>query len=105
MSCQQVISEPGVSRLIPEHRLEPVRGRASFRCQPSDGYPIASHHHGLAMLDSVEEIGEVPRRLGSSHRDHECILSDLVRIYILEALRAWRPSPKALEPSQQGGMP
>jgi hypothetical protein len=84
MSSQDIVSEPGIGRVIPQHNLQPVRRRASFRCQPSDRYPVSGDHDRLAMLDGVEEVSEVPRRLGGSHRNHEYILSDLLCIYVDE---------------------
>jgi hypothetical protein len=39
------------------------------------------------MLDRIEQAGEVPRRMGRSHRDHEYILSVSLRIYAYD----WRP--------------
>jgi hypothetical protein len=34
------------------------------------------------VLDSVEDIGETPRRLSGGHRNHEYILSDLLCYYV-----------------------
>jgi hypothetical protein len=80
MNCYQFITEPGVGRVFPQGGFKQVCRCAPFRRETSDRHPIAGDHDGLAVLNGVEEVSEVSRRLSSSHRDHEYILSDLFRI-------------------------
>jgi hypothetical protein len=78
MSCFEVVGEPRIGGIVPQGGLEPLRGRAPFRRETPDGYPVTGDHDGLAVLDLVEDAGEVPRRLSGSYRNHGYILSELI---------------------------
>lgn len=78
MRALQVVCEPGVGWVVAQGGLEPVGRRPALRDEPANGHPVTCDDDGLAVLDRVEDIGEAPRRLRSSHCDHEYTLSDLV---------------------------
>lgn len=82
MNPTEVICESAIRRMLPQSGLEPVGCGAPLWCKPADGHSVAGDHDSLAVLDRVEQAGEIPRRVGCRHRDHEYILSDPLRIYV-----------------------
>lgn len=62
MGCLEVVGESLVCGAVLHRRLEPLGGRAPFRGEPTNRYPIASDNDGLTALDLIKNIREVPRR-------------------------------------------
>ncbi len=78
MGCLKVVGEPLIGGVVSQRGLEPLGGRAPFRGEPADRHSVASDDDGLAALDLVKDVGEVPCRLSGRYRNHEYILSDQV---------------------------
>jgi len=76
MGCLKVVGEPLIGRVVSQRGLEPLGGRAPFRGEPTDRHAVASDDDGLAALDLVKDVREVPCRLGGRYRNHEYTLSD-----------------------------
>ena len=76
MGCLKVVCEPLIGRVVSQRGLESLGGCAPFRGEPADGHAVASDDDGLAALDLVKDVREVPCRLGGRYRNHEYILSD-----------------------------
>lgn len=95
MRALKVVREAGVRRVIAQGGLEPVSRRPPLRDEPANRYPVTRDDNGLAMLDCIEDVGEVPCRLRGSYRDHEYILSDLVCLCVYSSSRrgSQRTSP------------
>lgn len=90
MRALQVVREPGVRWVIAQGGLEPVSRRPALRDESANRHPVAGDDDGLAVLDRVEDVSEAPRRLRSSDRDHENILSDLICLYVYLIVRVTR---------------
>lgn len=82
MSGYKIIGKSGVGGVFAQSSLELVCRRAAFRGEPSDRHAISGDHDRLPVLDSIEEVSEVARSLGSGHRYHEYILSDQILMYV-----------------------
>ena len=82
MRALQVVREPGVRWVISQSSLEQVSRRPPLRDEPANRHAITRDDDGLTVLDRIEDVGETPCRLRGSHRNHECILSDLVCLYV-----------------------
>jgi hypothetical protein len=82
MRALKVVRETDVRRVIAQGGLEPVSRRPALRDEPTNRYPVTRDDDGLAMLDGIEDVGEVPCCLRGSHCNHEYILSDLVSLYV-----------------------
>src|SRR3984957_347274 len=78
MHALKVVREAGVRRVIAKGGLEPVSRRPPLRDEPANRYPVTRDDYGLAVLDCIEDVGEVSCRLRGSYCDHDYILSDLV---------------------------
>ena len=78
MGCLKVVGEPLIGRVVSQRRLEPLSGRAPLRGEPTDRHAVAGDDDGLAALDLVKDVREVPCRLGGRYRNHEYILSDQI---------------------------
>ena len=82
MHALKVIREPGISWVIKQGGLEPVRRCAPLWDEPTNRNSVARDDNSLPVLDSVEDIGETPGRLSGRHRNHEYMLSDLLCYYV-----------------------
>lgn len=82
MRTLKVIREAGIRRIVAQRGLEPVSRRPPLRDESANGHPVTRDDDSLAMLDCIEDVGKAPCRLRGSYRDHEYILSDLVRLYV-----------------------
>lgn len=78
MGCFKVVGEPCIGGVIPKRSPEPLSGRAPFRGEPANRYPVASDDDGLAALDLVKDVREVPCRLRGRDSNHEYTVSDLI---------------------------
>lgn len=87
MDCREVIGEPTVGRMLPQGGLEPVGCGVPLGRQATDGHSVAGDHDSLAVLDRVEQAGEVPRRVGGSDSYHDYRVSDNLRIYAKREVR------------------
>jgi len=82
MHAIKVIREPGIRRVVKQGGFKPVGRCAPIRDEPADRHSVAGNDNGLPVLDGVEDVGEAPCRLCSSHSDHGYILSDLLCSYV-----------------------
>ncbi len=82
MDCREIIGKPAVGRMLMQGRLEPVGCGVPLGRKTSDGHSVAGDHDSLAVLDRVEQAGEVPRRMGRGDRYHDYRVSDCLRIYV-----------------------
>jgi len=99
----QVVGKPGVSRMVRQRGLEQVRGRSPLRDKPPDRCTIAGDDDGLPMLNRIEDAREAPRRLCGSDRNHDSILSDLIRVGVsVSSTVAWDRLPGGAAPSRPG---
>ena len=78
MDCLEVVGETLVGGVVPQRSLESLSGRAPFRGEPANRYPVTSDDDRLAALDLVKDIREVPRRLRGRYGNHEYTLSDSI---------------------------
>ena len=84
MRALKVVREAGVRRIIAQGGLEPVSRSPPLGDEPANGHPVTRDDDSLAMLDCIEDVGEVPCRLRGSHCHHEYILSDLICLCVHE---------------------
>jgi hypothetical protein len=84
MRALKVVREAGVRWVVAQGGLEPVSRRPPLRDEPTNRYSVTRDDDGLTMLDGIEDVGEAPRRLRGSYRDHEYTLSDLVCLCVYE---------------------
>lgn len=82
MHALKIIREPVIRRVIKQGGLQSVRRCTPLRDEPANRNSVAGDNNSLPVLDGVEDIGETPRRLSGSHRNHEYILSDPLCYYV-----------------------
>jgi hypothetical protein len=78
MHALKIVGEARVRRVVTQGGPEPVSRCPPLRNEPTNRYPVTRDDDSLTMLDRIEDVGEAPRRLRGSYRDHEYILSDLI---------------------------
>jgi hypothetical protein len=70
MRTLKVVREASVRRIIAQGGLEPVSRCPPLRDEPTHRDPVTRDDDGFAMLDCIEDVGEVPCRLRGSYCNH-----------------------------------
>ena len=78
VGCLEIVGKSPIGGVVPQRSLESLGGCAPFWGESADGYAVTSDDDGLAALDLVKDVREVPCCLSGCYRNHSYILSDLI---------------------------